>query len=258
MRVCLAQYDIVWESKKENMSVCERFFSKAAEKSADLIVFPELSLTGFTMNTALAENKDGSTVRFFTECAERYGVSCVFGYAEKTDKGIFNRLAYADTFGRILSRYSKIHPFSYGGEDRFYSAGDTVSSFICKDMEIGMSICYDLRFPELYQRLSEKCGCIVVSANWPESRREHWLTLLKARAIENQCYILGCNRIGNGGEVSYSGDSVVFVPDGSEIVRSGSDEELIFADISSEEVSSIRNSFPLKNDRRLDIYKLFY
>ncbi len=257
MRVCLAQYDIQWENKSANMLLCRRYFGRAAQLGAQLIVFPEMSLTGFTMNTSLAEEYGGNTCRFFSELSAQYNIPCVFGYAERDVEKLYNRLLFADENGCIQAGYAKIHPFRYGGENIF-CGGDKPVSFTLGGMEFGMTICYDLRFPELYQQLSKSCGAIIVAASWGKSRREHWLTLLKARAIENQCYILGCNRTGEGGGVSYSGDSVVFAPGGTQAAFAASEECLLIAEIESSRVNSLREEFPVKSDRRIDIYRNFY
>lgn len=259
MRVCAAQLNISWESKSDSMKACERFISEASERAAELVVFPELTLTGFTMNSALAEDSDGETCSFFARCAKKYNIACVFGYAENIGGRIYNRLAFADRSGEICARYSKLHPFTFGGEAEVYSPGSEVCAFSLDGMEFGLTVCYDLRFPELYRQLSKTCGCIIVSANWPKSRREHWLTLLKARAIENQCYMIGCNRAGSGGGLEYSGDSVIFAPDGGELAVSAEGaEQLIFSDIDKELVRTLRESFPVQNDRRNEIYRNFY
>ncbi len=257
MRVCLAQYDIVWEDKSANMQRCEAFFERAAEQGAEFIVFPEMTLTGFSMNTTLAEPSDGITCRFFGEMVRRFGVACVFGYAERCGDKLYNRLAFADKSGQIASGYAKLHPFTIGGEGRF-TGGNELVSFSFGGMEIGLTICYDLRFPEIYTELSKRSHAVIVSANFPFSRREHWLTLLRARAIEDQCYIIGCNRTGSGGGIEYGGDSVVYAPDGTELCRSGCEEQLLFADIDAEAVVKQRTAFPVKNDRRIEIYRNFY
>ncbi len=259
MKVCAAQYDIAWEDVSANMRICERFFREAADASADLIVFPEMSLTGFTMNKALSEGSHGMTVRFFSVQSVKYGLDCVFGYAERIEDKVYNRLVYCSSDGISERRYSKIHPFSYGGECDIFTAGEDVCMFSLGEIDFGMTICYDLRFPELYQRLSAGCGCIIVSANWPRSRREHWITLLKARAIENQCYIIGCNRTGTGGGIEYSGDSCIISPEGTVIAcAQGNDSQLITAELSASAVSDLRESFPLKNDRKNTLYRNFY
>lgn len=257
MKVCLVQLDIVWEDKEANMRRCRELAESASEQGAELIVFPEMSLTGFSMEASLAEPPDGASCSFFGALAKKTGVPCVFGYAERDGERMYNRLALADSDGEIKARYAKLHPFSIGGEGCF-TGGDELVSFSLGGMEIGLTVCYDLRFPELYAKLSESCAAVIVSANFPASRREHWLTLLRARAIEDQCYILGCNRAGFGGGIDYSGDSVVFTPDGTELSRAAGGECLLFSDISADVVYDVRCAFPMKKDRRIDIYRNFY
>lgn len=140
-----------------------------------------------------------------------------------------------------------------------YSGGARIVTAKVCGMTVGLSVCYDLRFPEIYQAMSEECQLILVIANWPDSRAYHWNTLLKARSIENQCYIAGCNRCGSGGGLKYSGGSIVCSPTG-EVISAAEPykEQLIYADISKKEVSSTRKGFPLKNDRRQDLYRDFY
>lgn len=257
MKVSIVQYDIRWDDRSANVKRCRSFFEKASAAGSELLVFPEMTLTGFSVDTSLAEPPDGDTCSFFGRMSKQYGVPSVFGYTEREGDIIRNRLAFADADGRITARYAKMHPFSIGGESGFTNGTQPVSFSLC-GMEIGMTICYDLRFPELYQQLSKSCDAVIVSACWPASRREHWLTLLRARAIENQCYIIGCNRIGSEIVISYSGDSVIFAPDGSQICCAGSDEILLTAQIDRMNVENLRSEFPMKNDRKIDIYRNFY
>ncbi|MBE6889682.1 MAG: carbon-nitrogen family hydrolase [Ruminococcaceae bacterium] len=257
MRICAAQYDVIWENKHKNMLKCEAFFKKASALACNVIVFPELSLTGFTLDTSFSEpSGDSETIDFFVACSKKYGVASVFGVAVHENGKCFNRLVAVDACGNIVTSYDKIHPFSIGEEP--YKAGNSVCSFALNDMDIGLTICYDLRFPELFRKLSQKCNCIIVSANWSSERKDHWLTLLKARAIENQCYIVGCNRVGDA-DTSYSGDSVIIAPDGKIIACAEAFcEELIYADISSEDVRQLRSRFPVMGDKRTELYRNFY
>ena len=258
MRICVAQTDIVWEDKTANMRRYEALFSDAASNGAELLIFPEMSLTGFTMDTSLAECYNGPTCAYFTEMAVKYRIAVVFGYAEQMDDLFFNRLVAVQNDGIVINSYSKMHPFSFGGESSF-TGGNCAESFSLSGLIFGLTICYDLRFPELYRHLSKNCACVIVSASWPASRREHWITLLKARAIENQCFIVGCNRTGNGGGIVYCGDSMVIAPDGAVIAYADSGkQQLIYADIYAYTVNDIRRDFPFFNDRRPDIYRNFY
>ncbi|MGN1341354.1 MAG: nitrilase-related carbon-nitrogen hydrolase [Oscillospiraceae bacterium] len=258
MKLCLVQSDIEWESKTANMTSCRTAMEQAAGKGAQLVVFPELSLTGFTMNPELAEPENGDTVEFFTQITREFGTAAGFGFACVHDGVITNRFCIADK-GVITASYDKLHPFSYGGECSVYSHGNRlVTAKVCGEI-VGLSVCYDLRFPEVYQALSRSCSVILVIANWPDKRSEHWKTLLKARAIENQCYIAGCNRCGNGGGLSYSGDSAVYSPEGELICAAEPyKQQLIFADVRRDVCTSVQGSFPLKQDRRRELYKDFY
>lgn len=257
MLIGVAQYRIAFGDKQANMQACERLLADARFNGAEMVVFPELSLTGFSLDTALAEEENGITARFFSECAKRYGVACVYGYAKKCGETIQNTLAAVDSDGLLAAEYAKIHPFSIGGEDKVFSAGDKPVCFSFGGIDFGLTICYDLRFPELYSALAVRCGCIINSANWGAARNDHWLALLKARAIEDQCYIVGCNCICDVGMMC-GGHSAVFAPDGEQAACAYNDECLLMADISSEKVNSIRSAFPKANDRRFDIYRNFY
>lgn len=258
MKLCIVQSDIVWENKPANRSRCRTAMETAAEQGAQLVVFPELSLTGFTMNSVLAEPPDGNTVQYFNDISRELGIAAAFGFACEHDGIITNRLCIADS-GKISAEYDKIHPFSYGGECSVYSAGNRLAAAEVRGEAVGLTICYDLRFPELYQALSRSCSLVIAIANWPDKRSEHWKALLKARAIENQCYIAGCNRCGYGGGLGYSGDSAVYSPSGELICAAEPyKEQLIFAEVNREKCAEVQGSFPLKNDRRLDLYRDFY
>lgn len=257
MKLCLAQTDIVWEDKSANMRKAREIMAEAAWQGAELVVFPELSLTGFSMNAGLAEPPQGETAEFFTELSGNSGVAAAFGFACSHDGVITNRICIADD-GEIIAEYDKIHPFSYGGECAVYSGGDRLCTADIRGVRTGLTICYDLRFPEVYQALSADCELIIVAASWPDKRRAHWETLLRARAIENQCCIVGCNRFGNGGGLYYSGGSAVYSPEGVCMVSADDGSSLLFADIDSGECRRVRSEFPVKNDRKSELYRDFY
>lgn len=259
MKLCVVQCDIVWEDKQANQSRCLEAMKQAAEQGAQLVVFPEMSLTGFTMNTTLAEPQDGETAEFFMQASRELGIAVGFGFTCEHDGVITNRYCISDK-GIITAEYDKLHPFSYGGESEVYARGNKpVTVNIC-GLTVGLTICYDLRFPELYQELSKTCDLILVAANWPQTRSEHWHTLLKARAIENQCYIAGCNRCGVDDKNRYSGGSLIYSPEGYVIDRDfgAYSERLLYAVVCRDECIRVREQFPLKSDRRRDLYKDFY
>ena len=186
-----------------------------------------------------------------------YNIAIGFGWIKSVgDKGE-NHYTVISPDGDILADYVKMHPFSYSGEDKYYNAGNKLSSFTYCGKKISVFICYDLRFPEIFQAASEESEIIIVAANWPEKRCEHWKTLLKARAIENQSWIFGVNCYGDQQGIHYSGDSSIIKPDGTVIAELNNKEGIISAVIGNE-AQEARKSFPVKNDRKNELYKKLY
>ena len=257
MRVGLGQIDIAWENKGANLLKCEDFLKRAKDNSIELLVFPEMTLTGFSMNIEnIAEGppKQSPSVKWFSEKAIEYNINIAFGYTEKCGEKGLNNLVIISNKGEVLSKYSKLHPFSYGEESNYYIAGDSFTLTKLKDFVVGSTICYDLRFPELYQVLSKKAELILVIANWPEKRNNAWITQLKSRAMENQCYIVGVNKVGFFGSNYYSGDSMIISPLGEVLKSLSHSEDLVYEDINIEEVTTLRENFALKKDRRNNLY----
>ncbi|SUY48479.1 nitrilase/cyanide hydratase and apolipoprotein N-acyltransferase [Clostridium putrefaciens] len=257
MRIGLAQMDIIFEDKHLNMLKVENLLKDANKDSIDLLVFPELTLTGFSMNLKdMIEGSlvDSPSIAWFCTKALEYNINIAFGYIEICgDKGL-NNLVIISKHGTVLSKYSKIHPFSYGNESKYYKGGDEFILTRLGDLIIGSTICYDLRFPELYQILSKKANIILVIANWPHKRKDAWITLLKARAIENQCYIVGVNKVGMFGNTYYSGDSMIIDPLGNIITSLSDSEGIIYTNINIKEVDGLRKSFTVKEDRKNLLY----
>lgn len=171
-----------------------------------------------------------------------------------TNKGK-NNFAIVTPSSQIACTYTKIHPFSFGLESQFYIGGQKIFLTNIDDFCISPLICYDLRFPEIFQIASKEASLITVSANWPKSRRDHWITLLKARAIENQCYIAGVNRVGISDNIEYCGDSIIIDPLGNILNHIENKEILIIHDIDYNLVKNTRDKFNLKLDRKEDLYK---
>lgn len=167
MKIALTQMDISWEAKEENKRTCRRLIAAAKEKGAELIAFPEMTLTGFTMRPELfAEPEENSnTENFFLELSAEYKIAILFGRIEKRQDGYYNLLEIADQ-DRIILKYRKIHPFSYGGESMHYKSGSEIVTTVFHGAPIGAFICYDLRFPEIFQISSEHSEVLFVIANW--------------------------------------------------------------------------------------------
>jgi predicted amidohydrolase len=252
MKLGLVQFSPAWENPEESILNIEDLL-RGSSSQFDALIFPEMTLTGFTMNSEkFLEEIDGIGTLYFMKLAERLKTNIFAGIIERDGKDIYNSLVHFDPLGLIKARYRKIHPFSYAKEDKFYSSGnETVITEIDKT-RIGLSICYDLRFPELYRLYAKNhVDAIIAIASWPIPRIEHWKTLLKVRAIENQCFMIGVNRIGNDSECKYNGCSAVFDPMGNQVVMVEDEEKIIEAEIDLDLVNSTRTKLPFLKDIKL-------
>lgn len=257
MRVGMAQIEIPWNNYEKNKEKCRAYFKDAKEQEIDILVFPEMTLTGFDVKSPVLVEKEEETIEFFDGLTEEYGICAVYGYGGKGQNKNRNHLRMTDS-GTPLMEYEKIHPFSYGAEGKYFEGGDrVVSCFFGGETFSGM-ICYDVRFPEIFQEASKVSSCIFVIANWPEVRVKHWNTLLRARAIENQCYIVGVNCTNQSGPLYYNGMSAAYRPDGTLIAGEQKEEGLILAELDFSWLREYQKEFPFKQDRRLEIYNQFY
>ncbi|RJP70029.1 MAG: carbon-nitrogen family hydrolase [Ignavibacteriales bacterium] len=252
MKIGLVQYNPEWESKETNKLKLLKLIS-ALNEEVSLLIFPEMTLTGFTMQSSLfAEEYEGESFNFFKEIAKENNCDVIAGIIVKSEEKYFNSSVHIDNSGKTVIRYDKIHPFSPSGEDKHYSAGKQAVITEMNDVKTGLSVCYDLRFPELFRfYANEKVDLIVAIANWPVSRIEHWRTLLKARAIENQCYVAGVNRVGTDPSHQYNGYSSIYDPMGKNIAESFNEEKIITAYIDIKLVQETRTKLPFLNDIKL-------
>jgi predicted amidohydrolase len=252
MKLGLVQYAPVWENPEESILKIEQLLKSSSSKF-DLLIFPEMTLTGFTMKAEkFAEEIDGTGTKYFIHLAERLKTDVFAGIIECDGKNIYNSLTHFDSFGLIKARYRKIHPYSNAQEDKSYSAGEETVVTKIDQVKIGLSVCYDLRFPELYRLYAkERVDILINIANWPIPRIEHWKTLLKARAIENQCFMVGVNRVGDDPANQYNGCSAVYDPMGNEIVMIENSEKIIETDIDLGLVNATRSKLPFLQDIKL-------
>lgn len=256
MKVALASLDQLWGDKKGNFDACIELARKARNHGAEVLIFPEMTLTGFYLDLALlGESKSNSeTLRKFGDLSSKFKLTIIFGACliDDIDQTSGNYLCVAGPNGTSEAIYAKIHTFSHAAEDQVISSGLNLSSFDVAGNKFGASVCYDLRFPSLYTSLSEVCVGSVVIANWPDSRRTHWFALLKARAIENQMFMIGVNRIGTDGNgICYSKMSCIVNPYGEIELPLFSDEQLDCFEIDIEIVNQYRRSFPTLRDRKI-------
>jgi len=260
MRVAIAQMDIAWEDRDANFRKAESMMDDARGEGADLLVLPEMFALGFTMNgAAFAEDEDGPTTRFLSRLAREGGMhvlgSCVFKGRKKPRNAA---LLYSPD-GAVLARYDKIHPFSMSDEDKHYGAGTRPVVVPVLGFNVQLTICYDLRFPELYRAgLERGADLITVVANWPIERELHWRFLARTRAIDNLAYVVACNRTGEGGGLTYPGASMVVDPAGEVLVNGGREEAVYVAELTPRTVERTRRKFPFVRDRRPALYREWF
>jgi len=261
MRIALISFNSAWENKEESKLKASELFQLAAPEQVNWVIFPEMTLTGFSTDTQkCAEEADNSpSINFFAECALKYGVYVSFGLALKKGDKATNNLVTLSPNGELIANYAKIHPFSHAKENEYYVSGEElVSANIC-DVPVGMSVCYDLRFPEMFQPLSAQNKIIINIANWPSSRITHWNTFLQARAIENQVFFIGVNRTGvDGNSIKYPKSSAVFGPKGIKAEGREVSPEVDIFELNIASVDEYREVFPVKRDRKPELYKRFY
>lgn len=251
MKIALIQYNPAWENKVANK---QKILSMISDiEGVELFVFPEMTLTGFSMKSKeMSETIQADSFRFFSSIAKEKSSNIFAGIIERRNTRIYNTLIHIKPDGNLHKLYRKVHPFSYSGENEHYNAGTKPAMTKIKKWKIGLTICYDLRFPELFRKYGKKRAHIIVNiANWPDTRIEHWRILLKARAIENQCYVAGVNRVGKDPKLNYVGYSSVFDPMGKEIIAVDNEEKVIVVDLDKNYVNEIREKFPFLDDIKL-------
>ncbi len=253
MKIALYQMHIIWEEKEANYLQLETKLKEMYASKIDLFLLPEMSFTGFSMETDVTKERHLETVGKMAEYAKKYQLAIGFGWVKDCGEKSENHYSVIDKNGEIVSDYAKIHPFSFSGEDRKFQGGESIDVFELGRIKCSTFICYDLRFPEIFQIASRTANVIYVPANWPAARNEHWKCLLRARAIENQVYIIAINCVGEINGLSYSGDSCIINPNGEVLVELSDKEGVIEYEL-IDDVEKYRNVFQVKNDRREDWY----
>ena len=201
---------------------------------------------------SFAEHEAGETIAYFSQIALTYRTDVIFGMIELSAEKYFNSLLHINSSGEIQSKYRKIHPFSFTGEDRFYDAGSEPVITDIKGTSFGLTGCYDLRFPELYRFYGRQgVSGIINIANWPVQRIDHWTSLLKARAIENQCFVIAVNRTGKDKTNNYNGRSKIIDPSGTQLVEMKSNAQFEITAIDLRAVAETRKMYPFLQDIRL-------
>lgn len=256
LSLACCQMDIVWENKTANYRRAESLVAAAALPPGTLLLLPEMFATGFTMNAdAVAEPLDGPTAVFLAGLARRHSVFVQAGAVIRTPDRPrpSNTVLIFTPDGRLAAHYEKVHLFSLAGEPAHYAPGSTPVVFEWQDACVAPAICYDLRFPELFRAaISRGAEILTFSACWPAPRAEHWLTLLRARAIENQCYVAAVNRCGTDPSgLTYSGRSQIIDPRGEIVADAGNEERIIQAPVDLAGLRRYRHEFPALRDMRV-------
>jgi predicted amidohydrolase len=261
VKIAAAQIACALGDVDANVRKMREYASRAKEAGANLVVFPEMADTGYAMPVIQehATTWSEGAVPQLCEIAKRLSIAIVSGVSERDGASIYNSQVSIDATGEIVASYRKTHLFSPAPieEHKCFSPGDELVSFAAGNLRLGLTICYDLRFPEVYRTLAceEGVNVFIISSAWPFPRVEHMRILAAARAIENQSYVILSNRVGNDDGVSFCGSSAIIDPYGVTMAAASADrEELIQAEISEETLRSVRDRMPVFEHRRPGLY----
>lgn len=255
LKAYVCQFDIAWEDRHANFARVRHLLGSAGIEPGSLVVLPEMFAVGFSMNVAcVAEDESRPTERFLARLAQDLNSHVIGGLVTRGPDGRGRNQAavYAPT-GAEQARYTKMHPFTFGGESEHYIAGSAPTLVSIQGFRVAPFICYDLRFPEIF-RAAAAAGAELfpVIANWPQTRIGHWVTLLQARAIENQAYVIGVNRTGCDPRYTYTGRSLIVDPHGTILAESDGSETTLSATLDRDALLAYRRDFPALQDLRPD------
>ena len=261
MKVAAAQISCSLGNPKANLGKVRDFSRRARQLGVELIVFPEMTDTGYSLSAIdkHASSWSGGFVPGLQELAAELSIAIVCGVSERVGTSIYNSLVFVDQQGQIGGKYRKTHLYAVApvDEQKCFTPGPALESFAVGNLRVGFSICYDLRFPEIYRKLAteQNTHAFIVSAAWPFPRIEHFRTLVLARAIENQSYVIASNRVGKDDDSWFCGSSTIIDPRGVAVASASADrEELIEADLSQDVILSVRNRVASLTHRRKDLY----
>lgn len=262
MRFAVAQIKCIPANVEANVAHISEFTTEAKRLEADIVVFPEMSDTGYDLKVVrkCASAWTEAPMRSILQTAAVSGLHLVCGLSEREEENVYNALAVADSHGELIGRYRKTHLFAKDDfkEEHWIKPGAALSTVKIGNARIGLMICFDLRFPEVARTLVlSGAEALVIAAAWPLDRIDHLCALAQARAIENECYVMVCNRVGRDGGVSFGGSSCIIDPYGKLVAKATkSREEIIIAEVNLELVRTSRKSMPVLNNRRPDLYRL--
>lgn len=245
LRVALGEYDTSFQQPDVSLDRASTCVARAAAGGARLVVLPEMCSTGFTMDPEKwAEGEDGPTYTRLAALAERHEVWVIGGIATRRGNEFLNVAAVFSPDGRLAASYAKQRLFAYGEEHEHYLAGSAPAIVDVDGVRVSPFVCFDLRFPELFRAVAPSVDLMVVIANWPSARRDHWDVLLHARSIENLAYVVGVNRTGVGGGLTYDGGSAAYDPWGVPSAMKLAIAAPSMVDVVTERVRSVRAKYP--------------
>jgi omega-amidase len=261
MKIAAAQISCALGDVEANVRKIRDFSARAKEGGAELVVFPEVADTGYSMPVieACATPWTEGAVPELQRTAKDLSLAIICGVSEREGASIYNSQVFIDASGNVVGSYRKTHLFTGTpiGEDECFLPGNELKSFPFGGFRLGLSVCYDLRFPEVYRTLAidEGANVFILSSAWPFPRIEHFRILVTARAIENQSYMISSNRVGTDEGVTCCGSSAIIDPYGVTLASASTDrEELVLAEISEEAITSVRNKMAVFAQRRPDVY----
>jgi omega-amidase len=252
LTITTIQSNLIWEDKEANLQLLQKKIDSIAEKT-EIVVLPEMFSTGFSMRAKdLAETMEGETVDWMRTVSNKNGIILTGSVMIKEEEKYFNRLIWMLPNGQY-GYYDKRHLFAYAEEDQHFNSGNKRLIASVKGWKINLLVCYDLRFPVWARQKSEEgipeYDVLIYVANWPERRSHAWKTLLCARAIENQCYVVGVNRVGDDAKnIHYSGNSLVIDPMGQVLYHMAEEEDVNTITLSKEKLTEVRTKYPFLND----------
>ncbi len=254
MHVVAVQFDIAWENKPANFGKVRRLLSGTSLEPDSLVVLPEMFATGFSMNTdSIAESYGGPTEQFLGSVAKEFGVYVIAGAALRgSGGGVRNKALLFSPSGELVGFYAKMRLFTPGGESDHFVPGSHPVALPWRGCTVSPFICYDLRFPEIFREVAtaRQPELFVVIANFPQKRITHWVRLLQARAIENQAYVVGVNRIGKDPYYVYNGRSLIVDPQGDVLADAGESETCVRASLDVANLRKYRQGLPFLADMK--------
>jgi len=259
LSVSIAQMNIKDGDPRKNWATMQELTQEAVRRGSELVVFPELWDNGYMLEKAkeFASPLSGGLFAQVAALSRSSNITILGSMLEKRGVGVYNTCAIFTPRGGTMGAYRKIHLFSPMNEPQFLSSGEAPLSVDLPWGTTAIAICYDLRFPELMRRYAiDRAKLLIVPAEWPAARTNHWRTLLQARAIENQFFVVGCNRVGEYNGTTYGGHSMLVDPWGDILVEAGDTETMLTVKIDTDMADEVHNRLPVMNDRRFGVYGL--